>query len=625
MGDPHRDLEHLRKLAQMNPTMRFNKLYKIIKQEPFLQMVWQKVQTNSGSRTPGIDGRTKDDIDVSVIHTLAQQIATRQYRPQPVRRTYIPKRGKPDQLRGLGIPTLRDRIVQAAIARVLEALYEPLFRSCSYGFRPGRNTIQALRHVAQAYRSGVTWIVEGDLENCFGSLPHAVILTCLRKRIKDERFIDLIRQMLQAGVMEDGRYGQTYSGAPQGGLCSPILMNIVMHEFDVWMEEHWQANAPVPTRVQPEYGRLNQRLYRLRKQLQGHAPMGRQTIEGLRSKIAQVEAARQRVPSRIPQRTIRYCRYADDYLVVMGGYSKADAQQLKEAMATWLQEHLGLKQHPDKTRITHWRDRFRFLGYDLRGQRNLNGTRWLRLTIPPAAERDLKQRMKRLCGYTQIPATDLLTSVNALLNGWTQYYRYASNATRRFGYLTGVAFWLTAHYLSRKHQRSIKRLMATHYGVDPRTKKQALYILRPNGKRQFLWNKPPKRLSILQGQVSAHDTRPATMTSWASGRSYEQRLEQRAQHGQICQHCGQTSLRLEVHHPHRLSQQPYRKRGPASLIQSAHEQQVKWLCPTCHFNHHHRSRAQPRRSPDDTGEPDAARSCPSGSEGAGRKRAAVMR
>jgi RNA-directed DNA polymerase len=294
-------------------------------------------------------------------------------------------------------------------------------------------------------------------------------------------------------------------------------------------------------------------------------------------------------------------------------------------MATWLQEHLGLKQHPDKTRITHWRDRFRFLGYDLRGQRNLNGTRWLRLTIPPAAERDLKQRMKRLCGYTQIPATDLLTSVNALLNGWTQYYRYASNATRRFGYLTGVAFWLTAHYLSRKHQRSIKRLMATHYGVDPRTKKQALYILRPNGKRQFLWNKPPKRLSILQGQVSAHDTRPATMTSWASGRSYEQRLEQRAQHGQICQHCGQTSLRLEVHHPHRLSQQPYRKRGPASLIQSAHEQQVKWLCPTCHFNHHHRSRAQPRRSPDDTGEPDAARSCPSGSEGAGRKRAAVMR
>jgi len=179
------------------------------------------------------------------------------------------------------------------------------------------------------------------------------------------------------------------------------------------------------------------------------------------------------------------------YLVVMGGYSKADAQRLKEAMATWLQEHLGLRQHPDKTRITHWRDRLRFLGHDLRGQRNLNGSRWLRLTIPPAAERDLKQRVKRLCGYTQIPATDLMTSVNVLLNSWTQYYRYVSNATARFGYLTGVAFWLTAHYLSRKHRRSIKRLMVTHYGVAPRTKKQALYVLRPNGNQPFLWNTIP--------------------------------------------------------------------------------------------------------------------------------------
>jgi RNA-directed DNA polymerase len=626
MGDPHRDLEHLRKLAQANPTMRFDKLLKTIRREPFLLMVWQKVQANSGSRTPGIDGQTKEDMDDTVFQTLAHQLATRQYQPQPVRRTYIPKRGKPGGWRGLGIPTLRDRIVQAAVARVLEALYEPLFRSCSYGFRPGRSTIHALRHVARAYRSGVTWIVEGDLEKCFDSLPHSVILACLRKRIKDERFIDLIRQMLQAGVMEDGRYGRTYSGAPQGGLCSPILMNIVLHEFDVWMEEHWNANAPVSKRAHPEYARLKRSLTRWRGQLQGWIPMGRQTIDGLRGKIAQAEAARRHVPSYAPRQTISFCRYADDYLVVMGGYSKVDAQRLKEAMAVWLQEHLGLTQHPEKTCLTHWRDRIRFLGYDLRGQRNLNGTRWLRLTIPPAAERDLKQRVKRLCGYTQIPATDLISSVNALLNGWTQYYRYASNATSRFGYLTGVAFWLTAHYLGRKHRRSIKRLMATHYGVDPRIKKRALYVLRPNGQRLFLWNKPPQKRSILRGPVFAHDTRPVTMTSWATGHSYEQRLDLQTQHGQECQHCGQTSRRLVVHHPHRLAKRPYRKRGPARLIQSASAQQVKWLCPRCHQHHHHwGGSTQPWRSQDGTGEPDAARSCLSGSEGAGRKRAAVMR
>ncbi len=134
-----------------------------------------------------------------------------------------------------------------------------------------------------------------------------------------------------------------------------------------------------------------------------------------------------------------------DYVVVLCQYSKAEAQQLKEAMATWLKEHLGLTQHPEKTHITHWSKRFRFLGYDLRGQRNRNGSRWLRLSIPPEKERELKAKVKRLCAYDQIPELDLFTSVNALLNGWTNYYRYANNATNRFLYLTGVAYWLTAH------------------------------------------------------------------------------------------------------------------------------------------------------------------------------------
>jgi len=255
-------------------------------------------------------------------------------------------------------------------------------------------------------------------------------------------------------------------------------------------------------------------------------------------------------------------------------------------MATWLQDQLGLQQHPDKTRMTHWSKPVRFLGYDVRGQRNLNGTRWARLLIPPKAERDLKQRVKRLCGYTQIPATDLIMSVNALLRGWTQYYCYASNATRRFGYLTGVAFWLTAHYLGRKHRRSIKRLMARHYGVEPRTGKRAFYVTLPGEKRLFLWNKPPQHRSILSGQVFAHDARPVMMTAWAGGHSYEQRLDQRARYGDQCQHCGRTSPRLVVHHPNRLAARPARKQGPARVIQSAQEQQTKWLCADCHRQHH---------------------------------------
>ncbi len=224
--------------------------------------------------------------------------------------------------------------------------------------------------------------------------------------------------------------------------------------------------------------------------------MGRQTVEGLRCKLAAAQAARQHVLSYAPRQTLSVSRFAHDDRVVMGGDGKADANRLKDAMATGLQEQLGRRQHPDKTRIPHWSQRVRFLGCDVRGQRNLKGTGWARLLIPPEAECDLKQRVKRLCGYTQIPAADLIMSVNAVLRGSTPYYGYASNATQRFGYLTGVAFWLTAPYLGRKHRRSIKRLMAQHYGVGPRTGKRAFYGPLPGDKRLFLWRKaPPKPLS----------------------------------------------------------------------------------------------------------------------------------
>jgi RNA-directed DNA polymerase len=588
--DPQRELEHLRKLATADPTKRFDKLLKIIRQEAFLAMAWGHVRTNKGSQTPGIDGQTKADVNERVIRELAQELAEGRYQPQPVRRVYIPK-GK-NQRRGLGIPAIRDRIVQAAVAQVLEAIYEPIFRNCSYGFRPGRSTIHALRHVARAYRTGVTWVVEGDLVKCFDSLSHSVILNCLRKRIKDERFIDLIRRLLQAGVMEDRRYERTYSGTPQGGLCSPILMNIVLHEFDCWMEVHWQANPPPLTpkqqqaRMNPEYARYKRNLNRWRAQLSGRKPMGCQTPEGLRNKINEALAARKRIPCNLPRRVIHYCRFADDYVVVLGGYAKADARNLKQAMASWLQENLGVTQHPDKTRITHWTEKFRFLGYDLQGRRNLNGTRWLRLTIPPEAERDLKQRVKRLCSYTQIPASDLFMSVNALMRGWTQYYRYANNATARFGYLTGVVYWLTAHYLGRIHRCSIKKIMRSHYGVDPKTGRRALYIIRPDGKSLFIWNKPPQRRSVLSRQVYAHNICPVMMTAWAGGHSYEQRLALREQHNDHCQNCGEESPKLIVHHPNRLAKRPQRKSGPANIIQSAQEQQAKLLCPECHLQHH---------------------------------------
>jgi len=278
-----------------------------------------------------------------------------------------------------------------------------------------------------------------------------------------------------------------------------------------------------------------------------------------------------------------------DYVLVLCSHSKAEAQHLKQAIAMWLQEHLGLTQHPEKTCITHWDKPIRFLGYDARGQRNLNGTRWLRLTIPPEAERKLKGRVKRLCGYTQVPALDLFMSVNAQMRGWANYYCYASNAGKRFRYLTGMVFWLTAHYLGRKYRVSIKKLMRTHYGKDQKTGKRCLYIIRPNGKRLSIWHDPPKWRSVLTGQPYAQDIQAIVMTSWAGGHSYEQRQQLHASFDNRCQNCGKESERLiplTVHHTNRLGRIRKRKLGPANIIQSAEAQEVKLLCSECHKQHH---------------------------------------
>lgn len=316
MDDPLRALEHLRKLAAAEPTKRFDTLYRLVGHIKLLTCAGERVRQNTGGRTAGIDGQTRSDIDPDMLRGLAEELAQNRYQPQAVRRVYIPK-GQTGR-RALGIPPIRDRIVQASLAQVLEAIYEPLFRDCSYGFRPGRNTIQALRHVAQAYKAGAPWIIEGDLVKGFDSFPHGVILNGLRKRIKDERFLGLVRQMLTAGVMEAGEWRPTYSGTPQGGLASPLLSHVVLHEFDGWMEDHWQANPPplTPTqqhsRANPEYARHKRNLVRWRAQLHGRIPLGRQTPEGLRAKIKHALEARKRIPSVFPRRMLSYCRFADD-------------------------------------------------------------------------------------------------------------------------------------------------------------------------------------------------------------------------------------------------------------------------------------------------------------------------
>lgn len=488
------------------------------------------------------------------------------------------------------MPTLRDRVVQAAVARILEALYEPIFLPCSHGFRPQRSTISALRHVARAYKGGASWVIEGDIQGFFDSIPHAVILNCLRKRIKDERFIDLIRRFLQAGYMEAGLRYDTYSGTPQGGIVSPILSNIVLHEFDQWMET--QANRPpketsrdYEARQTTAYKQLTSRIKYLRKQLKAGAPFpAERNAAQVKAELRQIEAKRAKTQPSTVRPMVHYVRYADDFLVILCSMTKADAEAWKAHMTTWLKEQLGLTLNVDKTLITHASQPLRFLGYMVQGLRNPNGTRWARLSIPTSALRSVTERLQNATRYRHAPELDVFANVNAIARGWSNYYVYANDASTHLPHLTTIVYWLTVLYLARKHNLSVRKTMQLHYGRDPKTGRLALYILEPHGNQYFIWHRSPTFKSILQPGGWVEDGLPYLSTTWANGNSRARKAQALVKAQGKCEGCGREGLKLTVHHPTRLRSV---SQNSISRTHSGFEQEVKALCHDCHLKYHH--------------------------------------
>jgi len=217
MDNVAKEMEHLHKLAVANQGKRFQKLWDYVVTETWLSQAWEEIRRNKGSRTPGIDKMTAEDIDLPRIHRLCERLRKGEYRPTAVRRTYIPKcNGK---LRPLGIPSLEDRIVQQGLRMVLEPIFEADFLPSSHGFRQGHSPHTALRDVARMYPR-VSWVIEGDIVGCFDNIPHNGLLKAVARRIADGKVLGLVSAFLKAGYMENWQYHQTYSGTPQGGIST---------------------------------------------------------------------------------------------------------------------------------------------------------------------------------------------------------------------------------------------------------------------------------------------------------------------------------------------------------------------------------------------------------------------
>jgi len=406
--------------ARANTDRRFKRLYKYITHPEWVSLAVDRVLLNRGSRTAGVDGKARkhyltDEARRRLAESIMTELAAETYAPRPVRRVYIPKAN--GQKRPLGIPTIKDRVVQELVRMLLEPIYEGTFLSCSYGFRPNRCTWDALAEVYTFLlpRQRYHMVIEGDIHNCFGTIDHGVLMKQLRRRLLDKQVLRLIWKMLRAGYLEDLQFHETEEGTPQGGIVSPLLANVYMHMLDEWFHEHYLKYT------------------------------------GAQRTVASRCTGRKKPACNL---YVRYVRYADDFVVLMRG-TPEEAETLKQQVATFIHEQMKMTLSEDKTLITPATTGFDFLGVrNILGAQRSSG-RLMPYQLPGRKSVNaFKDKVRQITHPSRdaIHPLERMRALNWLIAGWANYHRWG-NAKRTFSSLN--------NWTNRKVHQMLRRYLAT--------------------------------------------------------------------------------------------------------------------------------------------------------------------
>ena len=564
-------------------------IYRLLYNRELYLRAYGRLYSNQGATTKGTTAETVDGMSLAKIDRIIDELRYERFRWTPVRRVNLPKPN--GGTRPLGIPTWTDKLLQEVIRMILEAYYEPQFSDRSHGFRPGRGCHTALGNVTTHW-TGVRWFVEGDIKGCFDNIDHDVLLSVLGDKLHDNRFLNLLKYLLKAGFMEDWKYGRTLSGTPQGGVVSPVLANIYLDRLDKFVE-----NVLIPAHTRGTVRRDNLAYTRLANQATRQRQRGNQTS------ALQLRKRMQQLPSVDPYdpgyRRLRYVRYADDFVLGCIG-PKAEAQQVKESLETFLRDSLKLELSKEKTLITHATSQAaRFLGYELvnqqandqhdhRGQRKVNGRIGLRVPANVIEQHcQAYMRNGKPAHRSSLIHDDdygIMVRYQSEYRGVVQYYLLAYNV-HHFGRLHKVMEMSLAKTLAAKHKattrkmrRKYKSVVETEHGprVCLRVVKQ-----QDNGKRPLVaqfGGIPLKR----QRQAVLVDQQPQRY------RTDRNELVKRLLADE-CEMCGST-VDVEVHHIRALRDLNVKGQGTKPKwvqIMAARKRKTLVVCRTCHMDIHH--------------------------------------